>query len=82
MKTGVSINRFQNDLPYIDFPNGIHGITHYYSLILIIFYIVLYMVIATFGIGILLAIPIIYALCYINKLYQKLMIQLYLTLNH
>ena len=63
-------------MPYIDFPNGIHGITHYYSLILIIFYIVLYMVIATFGIGILLAIPIIYALCYINKLYQKLMIQL------
>ena len=34
------------------------------------------MVIATFGIGILLAIPIIYALYYINKLYQKLMIQL------
>lgn len=34
------------------------------------------MVITTSGIGILLAIPIIYALYYINKLYQKLMIQL------
>ena len=34
------------------------------------------MLITTFGIGIILAIPIIYALYHINKLYQKLMIQL------
>ena len=75
MKTGVSINRFQNDLPVLDMW-GIAVVNFGVSAVLFICFTLLYVVITTFGMGILLSLPVLYALYYFNKLYRKVMIQL------
>ena len=75
MKTGVSINRFQNDLPALDM-GGIETVKNGFTTVLFICFTLLYVVITTFGMGILLSLPVLYALYYFNKLYRKVMIQL------